>query len=334
MKGSLVGLCAVLLSLAAAVSQERLQNNDSSEDGVGGLEDAAGAAELSVLSEQNSSGHWLAKVRLLHAAGAAAEGAQMQPVHLQLQRSAHAFSDGGRTVALEATLSGKGDLAATETSERGDGAAHHGRCTRGLSGCPASTRSRRQPCPPACAPLPPLPTPASIPTSPVPPTAAPSTRPPPPPPPPLPIHTCPPPQTPVPPGYTFYPGLGHYKVHLTPVTWFEAKATCEREGAYLAVINSKEEANMVANFHIQYNIPHELLGIRVGFHDLLVEGTYYTVLGQLLSDSGFTEWHPAEPNSAGGEEDCGSLYWTAQLNDVSCFCNGTFVCELPSYQLL
>ncbi|GLH02274.1 Hemolymph lipopolysaccharide-binding protein [Gryllus bimaculatus] len=117
---SLGALCAVLLSLAAAVSEERLQNNDSSEDGVGCLEDAAGAAELSVLSEQNSSGHWLAKVYF----------------------------------------------------------------------------------------------------------------------------------------------------------W------------------------------------------------------------QLLSNSGFTEWHPAEPNSAGGEEDCGSLYWTAQLNDVSCFCNGTFVCELPSFQLL
>ncbi|GLH11843.1 Putative accessory gland protein [Gryllus bimaculatus] len=51
--------------------------------------------------------------------------------------------------------------------------------------------------------------------------------------------SCPPCQATAPAGYKRHGDLGYYKLHHHDKPWNDAKNTCEREGGYLVVINSK-----------------------------------------------------------------------------------------------
>lgn len=46
--------------------------------------------------------------------------------------------------------------------------------------------------------------------------------------------------------YELVPGLGYYKFHTDIRTWEKARDVCEKEGAYLAVINSLTEAKSLS----------------------------------------------------------------------------------------
>lgn len=47
-------------------------------------------------------------------------------------------------------------------------------------------------------------------------------------------------------GYASYPETGScYKFHNMGATWVEAKVICDMEGAYFAIINSENEANVL-----------------------------------------------------------------------------------------
>lgn len=41
--------------------------------------------------------------------------------------------------------------------------------------------------------------------------------------------------------YTYFPGLGAYKLHTLAKTWNDARKICNAENAHLAIINSKAE---------------------------------------------------------------------------------------------
>ncbi|XP_063228599.1 hemolymph lipopolysaccharide-binding protein-like [Bacillus rossius redtenbacheri] len=130
-------------------------------------------------------------------------------------------------------------------------------------------------------------------------------------------------------GYTLLPGHGYYRVHRVPATWEQARQTCADEGAHLVVLNSDAEAaavrGLIGGVHISGTSDDWYL--HAGFHDQLQEGSYVTVLGGSLSRTGYTTWKRGEPNND-GNEDCGSINRSADLNDVSCTKRLYFVCEL------
>jgi hypothetical protein len=51
--------------------------------------------------------------------------------------------------------------------------------------------------------------------------------------------------------YELLPGIGYYKFHTDIKTWDKARATCEKEGAHLAVINSLTEAKTLPSIWIR-----------------------------------------------------------------------------------
>ncbi|KAK7864518.1 hypothetical protein R5R35_003126 [Gryllus longicercus] len=106
-----------------------------------------------------------------------------------------------------------------------------------------------------------------------------------------------------------------------------AKITCEREGAYLAIINSQEEANLMKTlFNRDPDIGNWLY---LGFHDLYKEGKFVTLFGEPLSKTGYTVWNPGQPDNHHNNENCGSMYPSGGINDLDCSSKQPFVCELP-----
>ncbi|KAK7872116.1 hypothetical protein R5R35_005192 [Gryllus longicercus] len=183
----------------------------------------------------------------------------------------------------------------------------HADTTTSCPACPTlpPRHERRQKCPPAprCPPA----RPASCPS---------------------PCPACPSRAKPTALGYERHEGHGAYRVHLTPLNWFDAQATCEREGAHLAVINSQEEADILARILSTKPIPFNY--VLMGFHDLNYEGSFYTVLDTPLRSSGYFKWAEGEPNDK-NNEDCGGMYVSDMtLNDQHCVrLVAPFICEMP-----
>ena len=85
------------------------------------------------------------------------------------------------------------------------------------------------------------------------------------------------------PDYEFIPGLGYYKFHPEPKTWFKAREACQQEGGDLVVINSQREANALLHFWVPYPKIYtdwKNEWAHIGFHDQQVEGEYVTIFGK------------------------------------------------------
>ncbi|XP_046627140.1 hemolymph lipopolysaccharide-binding protein-like isoform X7 [Neodiprion virginianus] len=126
--------------------------------------------------------------------------------------------------------------------------------------------------------------------------------------------------------YTYFPGIGGYKVHLEYHSWNQARITCEKEGGHLAIINSLAERDAVVTVLRATNPDFY---VSLGFHDLYEEGHYVTIHGQTLARAGFNEWADGEPNNEDGPENCGSWHRNGGLNDHKCSVPLPFLCELP-----
>ncbi|PSN29541.1 hypothetical protein C0J52_28019, partial [Blattella germanica] len=77
-------------------------------------------------------------------------------------------------------------------------------------------------------------------------------------------------------GYDLVPEMGYYKFYDEKVKWGEALERCHHEGSTLAVINSDEEAKVIAALfegHEDAQLAH------VGIQDRYREAFYYTVDG-------------------------------------------------------
>ncbi|XP_046433583.1 hemolymph lipopolysaccharide-binding protein-like isoform X2 [Neodiprion fabricii] len=127
--------------------------------------------------------------------------------------------------------------------------------------------------------------------------------------------------------YTYFPGIGGYKLHSKAVSWNQARKTCEEEGGHLAIINSLAERDAVVTV-LKAMKPNPQY-VNLGFHDLYEEGHYVTIHGQNLTRAGFNEWANGEPNNDYGSENCGSLHFSGGLNDHKCNEPHSFICELP-----
>ncbi|XP_046491558.1 hemolymph lipopolysaccharide-binding protein-like [Neodiprion pinetum] len=126
--------------------------------------------------------------------------------------------------------------------------------------------------------------------------------------------------------YTYFPGIGGYKLHSENLLWNQARITCEKEGGHLAIINSLAERAAVVTVLKAVN-PHPVC-VMLGFHDLYAAGRHVTIHGQTLARAGFDEWAKGQPNKDGSES-CGSLHLSGELHDHRCDESRPFVCEHP-----
>ena len=69
--------------------------------------------------------------------------------------------------------------------------------------------------------------------------------------------------------------LAFYKEHQTPQKWNVARETCRKEGAVLAVPNSKAQASVILAV-VDQGTPL----IWTGIHDQFKEGTFVSVEGE------------------------------------------------------
>jgi hypothetical protein len=122
------------------------------------------------------------------------------------------------------------------------------------------------------------------------------------------------------PSYTYNEVTGSwYAVHASPMTWGEAEATCEAEGAHLAVIFGQQEDSVLDGL-----APDTSLWI--GLNDGVAEGDFRWVTGE--RDDAWHAWNGGEPNDAWGE-DCAVLlgFGSDRWNDAECGDTAAFVCE-------
>ncbi|XP_046751853.1 hemolymph lipopolysaccharide-binding protein-like [Diprion similis] len=124
--------------------------------------------------------------------------------------------------------------------------------------------------------------------------------------------------------YTYFPGIGGYKLHSEKVGWNEARITCEKEGGHLAIINSVAERDAILEV-IKAKTPYPK-HVSLGFHDLYQQGRFVTIHGQTLAQAGFNEWAKGEPNGSGRY---GALYTSGGLDDCENPPLRPYVCELP-----
>nr|CAD7403770.1 unnamed protein product [Timema poppensis] len=133
--------------------------------------------------------------------------------------------------------------------------------------------------------------------------------------------------------YELVPGLGYYKFHVTPLSWEEARLTCYREGAHLAILNSETENGVLKRLFAKFPSFETESPLNtqayLGVNDILVEGHFVTVFGTPLSSVGYAPWLAGEPS--GGTEDCVVLSRTGLLNDVPCDIELPFFCEQEAW---
>nr|AQY54450.1 immulectin 14 [Hepialus xiaojinensis] len=124
-----------------------------------------------------------------------------------------------------------------------------------------------------------------------------------------------------------------YKLHLEPKTWSDAFVTCQAEQSYLAIINSAGEAQFFKEKLADHppaslNGTQNHLGVYLGFHDMFTEGSYITIQGTTLSQAGFAQWSPGQPDDVGyRQQNCGHMFRSGLLDDINCFYKLIFFCE-------
>ncbi|KAJ8676059.1 hypothetical protein QAD02_011845 [Eretmocerus hayati] len=146
----------------------------------------------------------------------------------------------------------------------------------------------------------------------------------------------------VPSDYCYISGSGIYKLHEDLATWKEARSICKSEGGRLAILKSKEAADVLAqmfrNSDLMYEGDKPSKGVFLGFHDIDHEGEFVTIQGQPLEETGFNEWSPewdGQPDNglvigqSAKSQNCGALAYDGKLDDVGCSWKLGYVCEIP-----
>ncbi|GLG94149.1 Hemolymph lipopolysaccharide-binding protein [Gryllus bimaculatus] len=135
------------------------------------------------------------------------------------------------------------------------------------------------------------------------------------------------------PSYEEVPGVGVYRLHARPRSWEEARKACEREGAQLAVPNSRTEALALMDIHNRCPrlLPTHFNDYQyLGVHDLYSEGDWETVVGYPLNETGYVNWAKNQPdNTHQHGENCLSMNRNGFFNDVPCWTELPFICEHP-----
>ncbi|XP_039546059.1 ladderlectin-like [Pimephales promelas] len=121
-------------------------------------------------------------------------------------------------------------------------------------------------------------------------------------------------------GWTNF-GLQCYKYFSQSVTWITAEKNCQALGANLVSVHSKAENDFVLSL-----VPSSSTRFWAGAHDGEQEGQWLWSDGSVSGD--FGNWCSAEPNNAGGSENCLELSYSSNRcwNDASCSTPLSYVC--------
>ncbi|XP_076278558.1 hemolymph lipopolysaccharide-binding protein-like [Lasioglossum baleicum] len=135
--------------------------------------------------------------------------------------------------------------------------------------------------------------------------------------------------------YLLTPNVGRHKLHTRSVPWHVGRRICREEGGHLAIINSRDEARLLAELlnnagyikgAAQPNIAN------IGIHSHFAPMEWVTVLDDALTATGFNKWSDqwgGQPDNA-ENENCGTYVLEDEgLADVNCSMELPFFCELP-----
>ncbi|XP_068081658.1 lymphocyte antigen 75 [Anabrus simplex] len=123
-----------------------------------------------------------------------------------------------------------------------------------------------------------------------------------------------------PPDFERVRGAGYYKLIRLKRRWSAAWRMCYEAGAHLAVVNSAREAEALQMMYARYPmIAHKAF---VGYHDIMDEGEFITVLGEMASSLNYSKWveNPGPGN-------CGVIDRRGVLGAEDCNTELPFFCE-------
>jgi len=128
-------------------------------------------------------------------------------------------------------------------------------------------------------------------------------------------------------------------------TWNKAREKCKEVGAELVKIETADENEFIKTTFLKTSAssPSGFLFIAywIGLSDEEKEGEWRWTDGSLLSGK-YKNWHEANPDNYGGNENCGSIrfgrrssegkvfVWDAEWNDLRCDERLGFICERVS----
>lgn len=123
----------------------------------------------------------------------------------------------------------------------------------------------------------------------------------------------------------------------TPLSWYDAQATCEEDGGSLVTVLSEERNDALMAF-VSAEAGDDDVGVWLGATDLEVEGYFEWLTGAgafwTIADGDllFANWDEAEPNNV-DEEECVEMDLPSGLwNDLDCEDElRNFVCELRTF---
>ncbi|KAK2909062.1 hypothetical protein Q8A67_004899 [Cirrhinus molitorella] len=110
-----------------------------------------------------------------------------------------------------------------------------------------------------------------------------------------------------------------YYISTKMLMWNESRQSCAENGAYLVIINSLEEQELISNFQ---------MNVWIGLSENVTEGVWKWVDNtEVIKEY----WATGEPNDLNGIEDCVEIRpdWPSQNNWNDCLCEDKkhYICE-------
>ncbi|CAJ1059157.1 CD209 antigen-like protein E [Xyrichtys novacula] len=113
-------------------------------------------------------------------------------------------------------------------------------------------------------------------------------------------------------------GTSCYYASSTKKNWWSSRTDCTSKGADLVIINSEEEKVFVSE------LVTPGANTWIGLTDDVTEGTWMWVDGTPATT---TYWEDGQPNSMGGNQDCGEMVQRGEWNDDKCTVENIYICE-------
>ncbi|GLH04402.1 Hemolymph lipopolysaccharide-binding protein [Gryllus bimaculatus] len=114
------------------------------------------------------------------------------------------------------------------------------------------------------------------------------------------------------------------------IMWAGARRQCAQEGAALAVLTSRREAELLSR-DFAFNASGAQHGhlAWLAASDAAQEGAWLTIAGLPLEETGYVKWHPSEPNG-GNKENCLALTKAdGFFIDANCAWKLSYICKMP-----
>ncbi|XP_063970130.1 macrophage mannose receptor 1-like [Lytechinus pictus] len=108
--------------------------------------------------------------------------------------------------------------------------------------------------------------------------------------------------------------------------YFNANEYCRQIGGHLAQLKTSTIYSAVRDHFLRMGVNSFVFGL----DDLMKEGEFRWADGTLLSETGYSQWNPGNPDNYLGNEHCVDRHVnTGAWNDRPCSIQKRFVCEKP-----